>query len=84
MLVHCFSAEELRTLRVEETLTPGRLRARTTRGGKREVQLAPPVTDALARYVAWRPVAYGGPATYRFVTRANRLHDRPPSASWFH
>lgn len=84
VLVHCFSAQELRTLQVADVLAPNRLQAGTGRGGKRVVQLAPPVADALARYLAWRAVAYGGPSTYLFVTWASRLHDRPPAASWFH
>lgn len=84
VLVHCFSAGELRTLRVADVLAPDRVRTGNGRGGKRALQLAPPAAAALERYLAWRAVAYGGPSTYLFVTRASRLHDRPPAASWFH
>jgi hypothetical protein len=59
----------------------------TTRRSKRVVPLAPPAVPAVIafeRYLARRALAYGGPSTYLFVTRVSRLHDRPPSASWFH
>ena len=47
------------------------------------VELAAPVGDALARYLAWRARTYGGPSTYLLVSRASRLHDRPVSNVWF-
>jgi integrase len=77
-MVHCLRNGEIRHLRVADVLGPGRLRV-----GDRVVELAAPVADALARYLAWRARTYGGPSAYLLVSRASRLHDRPVSNVWF-
>ena len=77
-LVHCLRSGEIRHMRLSDVLTPDRLQV-----GEGTVELAPPVADALARYLAWRREMYGGESSYLIVSRGSRLHDRPVSSAWF-
>lgn len=77
-LVHCLRAGEIRYLLLDDVLSADRLRV-----GEATIDLAPPVAEALARYVAWRREWYAGPSTYLIVSRGSRLHDRPVASNWF-
>ncbi len=77
VLVQCLGSGDLRYLRLSDVLAPDRLMV-----GGHARSLAPPVTAALARYLAWREEMYGGPSTYLLVSTVSRLHDRPVSADW--
>jgi len=77
-LVHCLRSGEIRHMHLNDVLTFDRVRV-----GEGIVELAPPVADALARYIAWRHEMYGGRSSYLLVSRGSRLYDRPVSPAWF-
>jgi len=77
-LVHCLRSGEIRHLRLDDIVTPDRIRV-----GRRVLHLAPPVAASLGRYLSWRERTYQGPSSYLLVSRQSRLHDLPVSVNWF-
>jgi hypothetical protein len=77
-LVHCLRNGEILSLCVADEIEPHLLRV-----GDRAGQLHDAVADVLTRYLARRARKYAGPSIYLLVSRANRLHDRPVSNTWF-
>lgn len=86
-LADVLAPDRLRVCGREASYRQGAANGSPEAGGSRQgrdVELAPPVAAALARYLSWRRLMYGGPSSYLLVSRASRLHDRPVSASWLH
>ena len=74
VLVHCLQSRELQRLKITDVLPLDELDV-----VGRRIKLAPPVVDALDRYLAWRSENYTGPSDYLLVSAAGRLSDRPIS-----